>query len=135
MNRRFRLILIFIFAIAVPLYLAAQSETITINHVSVFDRLTRSPVLFTHSEHEGLDRVSCTDCHHIYENGKNILDPTEITEGNIFIKCYVCHRTKSELMFAYHKQCIGCHDKAIESGKPAGPRTCGECHVKRAAEK
>ena len=136
MNIKFQLILALIIIGVVPLYLAGQSETIIINSVKVFKKHTRPLVFFTHSKHEMLDEVSCRDCHHIFLDGKNILDPAaDLIEGKMFVKCSDCHNTKSDLMQAYHRQCIDCHDKEVKAGKPTGPRTCGECHVKGAAVK
>ncbi|MBN2401867.1 MAG: cytochrome c3 family protein [Spirochaetes bacterium] len=116
-----------IMLIALPVYLLAQSETIIINNTDTFKQKIRSSVNFPHMNHMTLEGVSCTDCHHRFENGKNVLDSDELTEDNKSILCSSCHTGKSSLEKAYHRQCIGCHD-GKKSGKPAGPRMCGECH-------
>jgi c(7)-type cytochrome triheme protein len=127
LNKKIRLITLFILMIALPLYLLAQSETIIINNADTFKEKSRTPVTFPHANHMTLEGVSCTDCHHRFEKGKNILDASELTEKNKSILCGSCHKGKSNLETAYHHQCIGCHD-GKKRGKPAGPRMCGECH-------
>ncbi len=126
-NKRFLLIFLFISIIVLPIYLLAQSESIVINNKEVFKKKSRAPVEFPHASHMALDGISCTDCHHRFEKGKNVLVPDELTEDNKSISCAVCHKGKSNLTKAYHNQCIGCHDGKSKK-KPTGPRMCGECH-------
>jgi len=93
---------------------------------------TRSAVSLPHNRHVEAG-LSCTDCHHIYENGKNILDESKLEEGNQGIRCSACHGPKSRLNLekAFHNQCTGCHRKYLIDKKKTGPRYCGGCHVKR----
>jgi hypothetical protein len=111
-----------------PLYLLAQSEIITINNTKIFKKKSRPPVAFTHSQHMTLEGVSCSDCHHLFVNGKNVLDSSKLVEGNPAISCSGCHNTEPDIKRVYHHLCIKCHEKAIDSGKAGGPRKCGECH-------
>jgi hypothetical protein len=125
---RIRIIAFLILVAAAPVYLLAQSDIMTINNIEVFKKKSRPPVAFTHANHMTFDGVNCTDCHHLYDGGKNVLDPSELTEGNPMIKCSNCHTEKADLEKAYHRQCIQCHDKAVKQGKKNSPRMCGECH-------
>jgi hypothetical protein len=122
-------ILILVILTAIPLYLLAQSESIIINNTAIFKEATRTPVTFPHMSHMSIEGVSCTDCHHRFEKGKNVLNPDELTENNKAIFCNNCHTGKSNLEKAYHRLCIGCHDSK-KTGKIIGPRMCGECHKK-----
>lgn len=78
--------------------------------------------------HMCIEGVSCTECHHRFKNGKNVVMIDELTEKNKSIMCGYCHKGKSELIKAYHHQCIGCHNLKIK-GRAKGPRMCGECHI------
>jgi hypothetical protein len=103
----------------------------------------RPPVAFTHESHMG--NYECLQCHHRYENGQNVMSEDELTdiepESTITldinlnddasaIKCASCHNnktvTKIKSREAFHKQCIGCHEKESK-----GPVLCGECHKKK----
>lgn len=128
LNRRYRIITLFILMIALPVYIQAQSESIIINNTSIFKVKSRTSVVFPHMNHMSIEGVACTDCHHRFEKGKNVMDLNELAEGNKAIFCSSCHKGKSGLERAYHRECIGCHDTRKKSGKAAGPRMCGECH-------
>ncbi|MBF0117486.1 MAG: cytochrome c3 family protein [Desulfobacterales bacterium] len=102
----------------------------------------RPLVSFSHSQH--MNKLECLDCHHKYENGKNILEQQEL-EGASYddtivlnkpmvssnksgFACISCHNLKSNMctMQAFHKQCMGCHDKMKNKGYK--PNMCYECH-------
>ena len=108
----------------------AQPQKMILNNIKVFEKKERPPVLFPHELHMEGD-LSCTDCHHKYENGKNILDEDELEEGNSKIKCSNCHADFGviaiNLRDAFHQQCMSCHRKKKE-GKKTGPILCGQCH-------
>jgi len=106
--------------------LLAQPEKIVLDLSKISGEITRPEVIFLHNRHMESD-LSCKDCHHVYENGKNVLDESQLEEGNQGIHCSACHGRKSRLNLkeAYHHQCIGCHTK-----KKTGPRYCGECHIR-----
>ena len=127
MIKRFWFIFLFCLIIALPLYLVAQSESITINNTGIFKSKSRTFVEFPHANHMALDGIACTDCHHRFEKGKNVLEADELTENNKSILCGSCHKGKSNLEKAYHRQCIGCHN-GKKQAKPIGPRMCSECH-------
>jgi hypothetical protein len=98
----------------------------------VLEGKTRPAVTLLHNRHVEAG-LSCKDCHHIYENGKNILDENKLGEGNKDVRCLNCHVSKSGLNLeqAFHKQCIGCHGKYQKEKKKTGPQYCGGCHVKK----
>ena len=98
----------------------------------VLEGKTRPAVMLPHNRHVEAG-LSCKDCHHIYENGKNILDEGKLEEGNKDIRCLTCHSPKSQLDLekAFHKQCIGCHGTYQKEKKKTGPQYCGGCHVRK----
>ncbi|MFH2093579.1 MAG: cytochrome c3 family protein [Pseudomonadota bacterium] len=90
---------------------------------------SRGAVAFPHENHmAGLD---CTDCHHVMENGENILDESELEEDNPNILCGSCHNetSKIERKEAFHYQCMKCHNTYKMTQEKAGPTLCGECHI------
>ena len=106
--------------------LRAQPEKI------VLEGKKRPAVTLPHNKHVEAG-LSCKDCHHIYENGKNILDESKLEEGNQDIRCSACHGPtfRPNLEQAFHNQCMGCHTRYQKEKKKTGPRFCGECHVKK----
>ena len=112
--------------------LQAQPDKIILDHSKDFGKKGRSPVPFPHNRHVEAG-LSCKDCHHVYENGKNVLDESKLEEGNQGIRCSACHRSKSrpDLEQAFHNQCMGCHKQFLKEKKKTGPRFCGECHLRR----
>lgn len=112
--------------------LRAQTDKMVIDNSKVSGRKTRPAVTFPHNKHVEFD-LSCKDCHHIYENGKNILDESQLEEGNQDIRCSACHGPtfRINLEQAFHNQCMGCHTKGQKEKKKTGPRFCGECHIKK----
>lgn len=93
---------------------------------------TRSEVIFPHGLH--MDYFDCFDCHHDYnEAGENVLDDYALDYGNPDILCGACHNQQSDIFNqqkAYHRQCMGCHEKYTFTKRPTGPLLCGECHIK-----
>jgi len=112
--------------------LRAQPDKIVLDNSKVLGKRTRPAVTFPHNRHAEAG-LSCKDCHHIYENGKNVLDESKLEEGNQGIRCSGCHSSKLRLNLeeAFHKQCMGCHTKYLKENKKQVPRYCGECHVKK----
>ena len=94
----------------------------------------KGPVKFTHEKHAKDFKIACTECHHVYKDGKNVW--TEDDKESM--KCSACHDPKEKkgevdkLQNAYHKNCKNCH-KALEAeGKKTGPfKKCNGCHAKR----
>jgi predicted nucleic acid-binding Zn ribbon protein len=94
----------------------------------------KGPVKFTHKAHTVDHKVACTECHHKYENGKNVWK-----EGDPVKKCADCHSPLKKqgkvikLKNAYHKNCKNCHKKLIKAGKTkkAPFKKCNDCHAKK----
>ena len=124
--KKFRFFIIPVFFI-LPVFLSAQMESIVIDNPA-FKSKSRSSVKFSHGNHMAFEGVSCIDCHHRFENRKNVLDPSELTDDNKSIYCSYCHSDASGLKNAYHRLCIRCHQSMIKKNKASGPRLCGECH-------
>jgi len=112
--------------------LNAQPDKMVFDPLKIFGKSKRASVTFSHNRHvEG--GLSCKECHHVYENGKNVLNESKLEEGNQGIRCSACHGPKFriDLERAFHNQCIGCHRKLFKERKRTGPRFCGQCHVKK----
>jgi c(7)-type cytochrome triheme protein len=107
-------------------WVQAQPDQMKLDYPEALGKKQRPPVLFPHLRHLEAN-LSCTDCHHRYEKGKNVLEERDLAEGKPGIRCSECHDSKSRprLREAFHDQCIGCHSKR------SGPRLCGECHVRK----
>jgi len=117
----------------------SSSETITI-YAKLFKKHTKGPVKLTHDKHSKDYKIACNECHHVYENGKNVWK-----EGKDVDKCEVCHNEptvkrektlppdlqKKNLKMAFHNNCRACHKK-IKKENPAikAPTKCNECHKK-----
>ena len=121
----FVLFILFSISFLIASILYAQPENIVLDHPDAFEKKQRPSVLFPHEQH--MMNYECLDCHHKYENGKNVLDEDELTEDNVDIACAKCHHQKAkiDLRKAYHRQCILCHKE-----NKTDPRMCGECHIK-----
>jgi hypothetical protein len=101
---------------------------------------TKCPVDFSHQAHAEDYEVACVDCHHVFEDGKNVWK-----EGDPACACASCHtdltiegekklppeQQKLNLKLAYHENCQGCHrNLKKEDPKTAAPVTCTGCHPK-----
>jgi hypothetical protein len=103
--------------------------------------LKKTPVAFSHLNHNTEYGVACADCHHVYKEGQNVWK-----EGDPVQKCSECHKLNEAekdsviycnntypkgkapgLKCAYHMNCVGCHKVAKEEGKKA-PIGCTQCH-------
>ena len=74
--------------------------------------------LFAHRKHAKEFRIACSECHHVYENGKNIWN-----EGMSIQKCSECHdaplsKGREDLVASFqltkfldHPSCARCHRK------------------------
>lgn len=89
----------------------------------------RGAVDFPHELH--MDGFECLDCHHVMENGENVLDEGDLEEDNPDIYCGACHKEGATLerKEAFHYQCMGCHNNYKMTNEKTGPLLCGECHV------
>ncbi len=131
----FKAILIIVTAVLIAIWassLCAQPDKVVLGQSNIPGGKTRPVVTFPHNRHAEAG-LSCMDCHHLYKDGKNVLDEGTLGEGKEGIRCSACHGTKSRLNLeqAFHNQCIGCHRKFWKEKKKTGPRFCGECHVKK----
>jgi len=101
---------------------------------------TKCPVEFSHQAHAADYGIACTECHHKFEDGKNVWK-----EGDPACPCSSCHTNleikgekklpeaeqKLNLKLAYHNNCIDCHKaKKKEDAKTGAPVTCTGCHPK-----
>lgn len=91
-------------------------------------------VAFSHLSHIEDYGVSCEDCHHVYQGGKNIWE-----EGDPVANCASCHSPLEsnegvkKLSIAFHRNCKTCHRNLAKEGitKEAPYKSCYECHVRR----
>jgi len=100
---------------------------------SAFETYKKGPVSFSHKKHNVDYKIACTECHHVYKEGRNVYK-----EGDPVQKCSACHDpVKSEgkvkkLMLAYHRNCQGCHKELEKAGEKSGPtKKCNDCHEKK----
>ncbi|MGD2127590.1 MAG: cytochrome c3 family protein [Desulfobacteraceae bacterium] len=90
----------------------------------------KGPVKLSHKKHNVEYKVACTECHHEYEEGKNVWQ-----EGQPVKKCGACHNPlkkedkMDKLRFAYHKNCKNCHKQNKDKNAPY--RKCNDCHEKK----
>ncbi len=92
---------------------------------------------FSHKKHSVDYKISCTECHHNYKDGKNVWK-----EGDKVEKCITCHDMKKKkgkapkYKIAMHKDCQGCHKKLKKAKKPTGPsKKCNQCHTGKLPKK
>ena len=93
----------------------------------------KGPVRFTHKRHALIHKVSCWECHHVYDKGENVWVPWGETK-----KCNQCHDpikdgpTNKNLHKAFHYNCKVCHEALAKKAKKAGDaRKCTNCHLKK----
>lgn len=116
---------LFLLPALTPVYSQGQDDYIELSN-DQFENPQRPSVKFPHDAHNSAAELEdrCWYCHHM--DGSN---PSE-DDSSEGIACADCHAVDADagttnLMDAYHGQCITCHE---EEGK--GPIACGECHVK-----
>ena len=120
-------------------------DTITMDS-KVFPKHTKGLVTFNHKKHNVDYKIACTECHHMFKDGKNVWK-----EGDEVKKCDACHseakaptganapklskeeKIKKYYYDAIHQNCKGCHAdlKKKDPAKPV-PTKCTECHPKEA---
>jgi hypothetical protein len=131
---------VFLFAVVYATQEAA--DTITMQS-KLFDPHTKGLVTFTHKKHNVDYKIACADCHHVYQDGKNVWK-----EGDEVKRCDSCHaeakapkgdtaskeeKIKKYYYSAIHENCSGCHKALKKEAKPTGPTTCKDCHPKEEA--
>ena len=103
------------------------------------------PLEFHHQKHqdeyinaEG-NSIACQECHHIYENGKNVWKP-----GDIVQKCVDCHdplksdpknKKNKKLQLAFHNNCKNCHKAVIKAGLKKEKDQCIEYRLEKLGKK
>ena len=92
----------------------------------------KGPVPLSHKKHSEEYKIKCTECHHDYQDGKNVWKDSDPVK-----KCSECHNPlKKEgkvkkLQNAYHRNCKDCHKVAVKEGKKAPFKKCNDCHEKK----
>ena len=87
-------------------------------------------VEFHHKKHSEDYKLGCTECHHMYTDGKNTWK-----EGDEVKKCIACHDPEKKdgkvdkLQNAFHKNCKNCHKEKKDDEK-APFKKCTGCHKK-----
>jgi len=99
---------------------------------------TKGAVTFSHKKHVAELKLACTQCHHIWKDGKNVFK-----EGDDVKQCDSCHteatvtgetklppdQQKLNLKIAFHKNCQPCHIKTkSENPQSKAPTMCPQCH-------
>jgi len=108
---------------------ADVAEVVVINNKG-YDQDRRGPVNFSHKKHADDYKVACNECHHEFENGKNVWK-----EGDPSKQCIECHDpiekkgNAQKLQTAFHDNCQGCH-RELE-GKEAPFKRCTDCHERK----
>jgi hypothetical protein len=93
----------------------------------------KGSVKLSHKKHSAEYKVACTECHHDYQDGKNVWK-----EGDPVKKCSECHNPLKnvgkvkKLQLSYHTNCKDCHKKVAKEGKKNAPfKKCKDCHSKK----
>ena len=125
--KKFFLLTLFLPMMLVVLILPAMSqEDMEMIEDEGFQSRQRPAAVFRHDEHnEAAEIEECTECHHVYEDGKKLED--ESSEDQLCSDCHNQDATddRPHLAKAFHLNCKGCHH-----AKKKGPIMCGECHVR-----
>ncbi len=137
MSKRFTTVLMAIFTgmffLTVGVLTAADvPKEILIENSYAKDK--KGPVKFSHEKHHADYKIACTECHHVFKDGKNVWK-----DGEPVQKCSACHNPEKaekgepmKLQNAYHKNCKDCHKALEKEGKPTGPfKKCNDCHAKK----
>ena len=118
--------------VAVGILTAADvPDEVTISS-DVYKKDKKGPVKLNHKKHSADYGAKCTDCHHEYNDGKNVW-----AEGQPVKKCSACHDPEKKqgnadkLQNSYHKNCKDCHKEVTKAGKKAPFKKCNDCHEKK----
>ena len=137
---------VFLFALA---YATQQAPDNITMESKVYTKHKKALVNLSHKKHNVDYAIPCTDCHHVYKDGKNVWK-----EGDAVQKCDAegCHckakapkakegekklsrKEKASQGFHYsaiHENCVGCHKDVKKKDKTkAVPTKCAECHPKK----
>ena len=134
---------VFLFAVV---YAAQKApDNITMDS-KVYKKHKKALVNLSHKKHNVEHKIGCTDCHHVYKDGKNVWK-----EGDEVQKCDACHseakapkvkkgepkipkkeKIKKYHYSAIHANCVGCHKDLKKADKTRViPTKCAECHPKK----
>lgn len=117
----------------------AQQKTPEMVTIKEFPNATKGAVAFPHQKHQVDNKIGCNQCHHQYQDGKNVWK-----EGDAVDKCSKCHtemttegekklspeQQKLNLKLAFHNLCQGCHQKMKkENPSTKAALTCNACHT------
>ncbi len=124
---------------------AQQADDVMTMNSKVYAKHKKALVTLNHKKHNVDYKIGCSDCHHVFKDGKNVWK-----EGDAVQKCEACHDqakaptgkdapklSKSEKIqkfhySAIHANCAGCHKANKKAGKKnPGPAACKECHPKK----
>lgn len=95
-----------------------------------YKKYEKGPVTLSYQKHAEDYKVTCSECHHEYEDGKNVWN--EMMDVK---RCRECHDAEKKqgnadkLNLAYHKQCQTCHKEL--KGKEAPWKKCAGCYAKK----
>lgn len=141
-NRKLLILIMVIFTgaafLATGALTAAEApDCVTIDNKG-YERNIKGPVTLSHKKHAKEYGAKCTDCHHDYQDGKNVWK-----EGDPVKKCAECHSPTQKqgnalkLNNAYHQNCLGCHKEMAQAGKIPRKeamkliRKCDTCHAEK----
>lgn len=117
----------------------AQQKAPEVATIKEFPTPTKGAVTFPHQKHSVDNKIACNQCHHRYEEGKNVWK-----EGEAVDKCGKCHtemtvegekklppdQQKLNLKLSFHNLCQGCHQKMKkENPNTKAALTCNACHA------
>ena len=111
----------------------------------VFKKHKKALVTLTHKKHNVDYKIVCTDCHHVYKDGKNVWKEADAVQKCDSKKCHdkakapkakegekkLSRKEKASQGYFYsaiHENCVGCHKDLKKKKKPTGPTACKKCH-------
>ncbi len=119
---------------------AGLSGEVLVLQPALWKAPTKPPVKFTHEKHAKTHGISCSDCHHVIADGKNVW-----TQDMPVAKCESCHNEstvkgekklpdeekRKNLKLAFHGNCRTCHKQVKkENAETTAPVSCNQCHKK-----
>jgi hypothetical protein len=113
----------------------------------VFKKHKKALVTLSHKKHNVDYKIVCTDCHHVYKDGKNVWKEADAVQKCGSKGCHdkakapkakegekkLSRKEKASQGYCYsaiHENCVGCHKDLKKKKKPTGPTACKECHPK-----
>lgn len=112
---KFKLPLIFILSVCLSIPLAIAATNQGSKQIDLHGG-TRGKVPFPHQRHQTAIG-DCKVCHHIFPQTPGAIEALQ-SQGQLKPK---------QVM---NKMCINCHRAEKKAGKPSGPTTCNQCHVR-----